>query len=160
MEINFRGISILISIACILFVYAATTHAAGGDDILGIWNNQEKDAQIEIFRCKDKYCGKVVWINKPLYSADEHGAKTGLSRTDDNNPNPNLRSRPIISLQIMSDFEYPGDYSWVGGKVYDPKTGKTYTGKMTLVSSDRLLLRGYVIFSLFGRTSTWTRVRP
>jgi uncharacterized protein (DUF2147 family) len=60
----------------------------------------------------------------------------------------------------MSGFEYAEGYSWVGGKLYDPKSGMTYSGKMTLVSSDRLELRGYVIFSLFGRTSSWSRVLP
>ena len=89
-----------------------------------------------------------------------NGTKAGLPRMDDNNPNPDLRSHPIIGLQIMSGFEYAGGYSWGGGKLYDPKSGMTYSGKMTLVSSDRLELRGYVIFSLFGRTSSWTRVHP
>ncbi len=159
-ELTFKKILILTSTACILLMYASAVHAAGRDDILGIWNNEEKDAQIEIFRCAGKYCGNIVWIDKPLYSADEGQARTGLPRRDDNNPNPDLRSRPIIGLQIMTAFEFTGDFRWGGGKVYDPNNGKTYSGKMTLVSSDRLLLRGYVLFSLFGRTSTWTRVRP
>jgi uncharacterized protein (DUF2147 family) len=150
----------LTSIACILLMFAPSAHAAGEDRILGIWNDEEKDAQIEIFRCGVKYCGKIVWINKPFYSADEDRTKAGLPRTDDNNPNSDLRSHPIIGLQIMSGFEYAEGYSWVGGKLYDPKSGMTYSGKMTLVSSDRLELRGYVIFSLFGRTSSWSRVRP
>lgn len=148
------------SIVCILLMFASFAHAAGEDRILGIWNNEEKDARIEIFRCGDKYCGKIAWITKPLYSADEDRAKAGLPRTDENNPDPDLRSLPIIGLQIMSGFEYAGNNSWTGGKLYDPKTGRTYSGKMTLVSGDRLQLRGYVIFSLFGRSSGWTRVHP
>ena len=150
----------LASIACIVLTFASSAHAAGENRILGIWNDEENDAQIEIFRCGGKYCGKITWINKPFYSADEERSKAGLPRTDDNNPNPDLRSHPIIGLQIMSGFEYAGGYSWGGGKLYDPKSGMTYSGKMTLVSSDRLELRGYVIFPLFGRTSSWTRVHP
>ena len=150
----------LTSIASILLMFARSAQAAGEDRILGIWNDEEKDAQIEIFRCGVKYCGTIVWINKPFYSGDEDWTKAGLPRTDDNNRDPDLRSHTIIGLQIMSGFEYTGGYSWVGGKLYDPKNGMTYGGKMTLVSIDRLELRGYVIFSLFGRTSFWTRVHP
>ena len=87
----------------------------------------------------------------------EDRTKADLPRKDDKNPDPNLRFRLIIGLQIMSDFEYAENYNWVGGEVYDPKSGRTYSGKMTLVSSNQLELRGYVIFSLFGRTSFWTR---
>ena len=152
--------SCLISVVCIILICASAAHANARDSILGIWNNEEKDAQIEIFRCGGKYCGKIVWVNKPLYSADENRAQAGLPRRDNKNPNPDLRSRFIICLQIMSDFEYAGDYRWVGGKVYDPKSGQTYSGEITLVSSNRLELRGYVIFSIFGKSSFWTRVNP
>ena len=61
----------LASIACIVLMFASSAHAAGENRILGIWNDEENDAQIEIFRCGGKYCGKITWINKPFYSADE-----------------------------------------------------------------------------------------
>jgi uncharacterized protein (DUF2147 family) len=41
--------------------------------------------------------------------------------------------------------------------VYDPKSGKTYRGKMTFVSPNQLNLRGFIGIPLFGRTTTWTR---
>ena len=44
-----------ITTAAMLVLLAATAYAAGGDDILGVWNNQEKDAKIEIQKCGDKY---------------------------------------------------------------------------------------------------------
>jgi uncharacterized protein (DUF2147 family) len=149
--------SAIAALACLLLLWIATAHAVEGDIILGIWDNEEKDAQIEIFKCGKKYCGKIVWINKPVYEANENTSRVGLPRTDDKNLNPVFRDRPIIGLQIMSGFEYAGKYQWIGGTVYDPKSGKTYSGKMTLASRDRLDLRGYLIFSFFGRTSSWTR---
>ena len=150
-------VSAIMLITSLLLIWVAAAHAYDGDIILGVWHDEEKDARIEIFRCGDKYCGKVVWINKPLYSADEDGGRAGKPRMDQNNPDPSLRSRPILGLQIMSGFVYAGDNRWSGGRLYDPKSGKTYSGKMTLVSKDRLDLRGYVLFSIFGRTSAWTR---
>lgn len=151
--------SLLLSTLLLLMI-SSNCAAAGPASILGIWNNEEKDARIEIFRCGGRFCGKIVWIDKPLYSDDEDHERSGMPRTDDKNPNPDLKSRTIIGLQIMSGFEYAGQYSWVGGRIYDPKSGRTYSGKITMVSPDRLELRGYVIFSLFGRTSFWTRANP
>jgi uncharacterized protein (DUF2147 family) len=45
-----------------------------------------------------------------------------------------------------------------GGTIYDPKSGKTYSCKMTL-KGDKLDIRGFVGLSLLGRTETWTRVK-
>ena len=42
---------------------------------------------------------------------------------------------------------------------YDPKTGKTYSGMITLKDNNTLDLRGYVGISLLGRTSTCTRAK-
>ncbi len=142
---------------CVLLLMAASANAADGDAIVGTWTSEEKDAKIEIFKCDGRYCGKIIWINKPVYEPNEDAARTGMQRTDDKNPNPVFRRRPIVGLQIMSGFSYIGKYRWTGGTLYDPKSGNTYRGKMTLVSRDRLDLRGYVVLSLFGRTSVWTR---
>jgi uncharacterized protein (DUF2147 family) len=144
-------------LCCVILFSASYSHAFSSDDILGIWNNEENDARIEIYRCENKYCGRIVWISKPVYSAAEGKSRVGQPRRDDRNPTPNLRSRPIIGLQILSDLEYKGNGSWDGGKLYDPKSGNTYSGKMTMVSRNKLKLRGYRIFSIFGRSSVWTR---
>ena len=127
------------------------------DSVLGLWNNEEHDAIIEIYRCGEKYCGRVIWIKELTYSINVQNRKAGEPRMDDNNPDPKLRNRPIIGLTIMKDFKYGGESSWAGGTVYDPKNGKTYRGSMTLISRNQMKLRGFVIFPLFGRTTTWTR---
>ena len=142
---------------CLMPFLIASAYAAEGDIILGTWYDEERDAKIEIFKCAGRYCGKIIWINKPVYEPNEDSARAGTARTDDKNPNPAFRERPIVGLQILSGFDYMGKYQWSGGTLYDPKSGNTYRGRMTLVSKDRLDLRGYVIFSFFGRTSSWTR---
>ena len=73
------------------------------------------------------------------------------------NPDPKLRSRPIVGLQFMNNFVYAGRNVWDGGKIYDPESGKTYKCKMTLQSTNRLEVHGYVGVSLLGRTVVWTR---
>ena len=144
-------------IAGVLPLIATSGNAAGADDILGVWDNQEKDAKIEIFKCGEKYCGKIVWLKEPNYPEGSDEGPPGTPRLDNNNPDPTQRTRPVIGLRIMHDFAYAGDDRWKGGKVYDPKNGKTYSGKMTLVSPGKLNLRGFIGISIIGRTAIWTR---
>ena len=141
-----------------LVLLAATAcFAAGGDDILGVWNNEENDARIEIVKCGERYCGDIVWLKEPDYPAGSIEGTPGTPRIDHHNPDLALRKTPIIGLRIVHDFMYAGDDQWKGGTVYDPKNGKTYSGKITLVSPTSLKLRGFIGFSFIGRTTTWTR---
>ncbi len=148
-----------LSAAAVFWCLAAASvcSAAGADDILGIWNNQEKDAKIEIVKCGEQYCGNIVWLKEPNYPDRSKEGMPGTPRLDRNNPDPALRKVPIIGLQIMRRFVFVGDGVWGKGQVYDPKNGKTYGGKMTLVAPGRLKLRGFIGISLFGRTTIWTR---
>lgn len=140
-------------------VLAMTTaaFAASPDDILGVWDNQEKDGKIEIFKCGEKYCGRIVWLKEPNYPLDSKEGMPGTPKLDHKNPDPELRKVPTMGLRIMHDFTFSDDTVWKGGKVYDPKSGNTYSGKMTLVSPTQLKLRGFIGISLFGRTDVWTR---
>ncbi len=143
--------------AALLCLISSASFATGGDDILGVWNNEEKDAKIEIVKCGELYCGKIVWLKKPDYPAGSLEGIPGTPRLDNHNPDPVRRREPIMGLQIMHHFAYAGDGIWRGGTVYDPKSGKTYSGKLTLVSPAKLKLRGFIGISLFGRTTFWTR---
>ncbi len=140
-----------------MLAVSSVAYAAFGDDILGVWYNQEKDAKIEIFKCGEKYCGKVVWLKEPNYPEGSKEGMPGTQKLDHNNPNPELKKTPAIGLLIMRDFAFAGNNLWKGGKVYDPMNGKTYSGNMALISPTELKLRGYVLFSFIGRSATWMR---
>ena len=44
------------------------------------------------------------------------------------------------------------------GKILDPQSGKIYSAKMTPMDGGaKLDVRGYMGFSLFGRSQTWIR---
>ncbi len=152
-----RRKSIGILLLFILLSATATSYAAQGDDILGVWNNEEKDGKIEIYKCDGKYCGKIVWAKEPNYPAGSKEGTPGTPRLDHLNPDAAKRSRPILGLQIVKDFIFVGEDVWKGGTVYDPKSGNTYRGKIRIVSPNELDLRGFVGIPLFGRTTTWTR---
>jgi uncharacterized protein (DUF2147 family) len=144
-------------VSMMIVTMATVSFAASPDDILGAWDNQEKDARIEIFKCGEKFCGKIISLKDPNYPPDLKEGMPGTPKLDHKNPKPELRKVPVIGLEIMRDFMFSGDNVWKGGKVYDPKSGNTYSGKMTLVSPAQLKLRGFIGISLFGRTDVWTR---
>jgi uncharacterized protein (DUF2147 family) len=122
------------------------------DAVLGTWYNGSRESRIEIYKCADKYCGKIVWLNEPNY-------EDGKPKVDKNNPDAKLKGRPIMGMPLMKDFEYDSKNVWEDGEIYDPKSGKTYSCKMTLTDNDRLEVRGYVGISLIGRTDVWTRAK-
>ncbi|HEX9020708.1 MAG TPA: DUF2147 domain-containing protein [Nitrospirota bacterium] len=147
----------MLAVVFLLALAAGYVHAADSDAVLGVWNNEEKDAKIEIFKCGEKYCGRIIWLKEPNYPEGSEDGVPGTPKLDHNNPDRGLRKTPIIGLQIVNDFVFAGGNIWKGGRVYDPKNGKTYSGKMTLISQHQLNLRGFVGISLLGRTTVWTR---
>src|SRR3546814_6005144 len=50
------------------------------------------------------------------------------------------------------------DGQWDGGQILDPEKGKVYGAKLSLADDgQKLNVRGFVGFSLLGRTQTWIR---
>jgi uncharacterized protein (DUF2147 family) len=121
------------------------------DRILGIWLTADGKAHIALYRTGDQYSGKIIWLKEP--------DKNGGPALDDQNPDEQLRGRPILNMEMMYGFVYDGDDVWADGRVYDPEGGEEYRGKLRLVDENTMELRGYVMIPLFGRTETWTRVK-
>ncbi|MFA0964636.1 DUF2147 domain-containing protein [Roseivirga sp. BDSF3-8] len=137
--------------ALMIFSFSQVMANVSADDVVGVWWNEEKEAKIEIYKCGDEYCGKIIWLKEP-------NREDGSVKLDRENPEPKLRSRKVMGLQILKGFEYEGDGEYEDGEIYDPKKGKTYDCIMTLSDNGNTLdVRGYIGFSLIGRTTTWTR---
>ncbi len=136
-------------LAAALPVPSPAQDSTAASAILGQWLTAEGTSKIEIFRCGEEYCGRIAWLKEP--------ERDGKPRVDEKNPDQNLKSRPLLGLEILRGFTFDGEDVWKGGKIYDPKSGNDYSAKMTLVEPNKLELRGYVLIPLFGRTETWTR---
>lgn len=125
--------------------------AQNTDDILGNWLNQDNDAKIEIYKEGNSFFGKLIWLKEP-------NEKDGSPKIDDKNPDENLRNRNLQGLVIVKNLKFDKkDKEWSGGKIYDPKSGKTYKC-FAKIDGENLNLRGYIGFSFIGRTATWSRV--
>jgi uncharacterized protein (DUF2147 family) len=67
------------------------------------------------------------------------------------------KGKPIEGMDILTGLRADGD-EWTGGEVLDPDTGKVYKAKIKLTDGGKkLVLRGFIGFSLIGRSQTWGR---
>jgi uncharacterized protein (DUF2147 family) len=142
-----KKLSVLLFLFCISFAGLSQNK----DAIIGQWINATGEAHVDIFKKGDRYFGKIVWLKNPK---DEKGKV----KTDINNPEQGLRSRPVLGLEILKNFKYK-DGKWTDGKIYDPKTGKTYSCNITPKGQSQINIRGYIGISLIGRTEIWKRVK-
>ena len=103
-----------------LGLYTLAGVAQQADKIVGIWWNDEKTTKIKVEKKDGKYIGTIVYMIPEKYV-------NGQPPKDDKNPDAKLQSRSLIGLQILSGFVYNAeDKEWKSGKIYDPKSGKTY----------------------------------
>jgi len=143
-------------LSCLFITSSASLASPSGDQVLGDWLTAEGRSKVTIYRCEQKYCGKITWLKEPVYPASDTQGMAGKPKIDRDNPDPALRSRKLIGLIILEDFRFI-DNAYEDGTIYDPKKGKTYSCIITFMDSNTLQVRGYIGFSLIGRTTNWTR---
>jgi uncharacterized protein (DUF2147 family) len=112
--------------------------------VMGYWR-VPGGSVIRIAPCDHWLCVEIARL-----PAGKHRA------TDVHNPDPRLRNRPLCGLRIGEGFVEVDPQRARGGHLYDPKSGRTYSGQMR-AAANLLHLRGYVGLPIFGRTETWTR---
>ncbi len=67
------------------------------------------------------------------------------------------KDQPLQGMTIVKNMKQNGDI-WDGGKILDPNNGSEYKCKMHLIEGGKkLVVRGYIGFSLLGRSQTWVR---
>ena len=67
------------------------------------------------------------------------------------------KNKPIIGMVILRGLTLHGD-EYSGGDILDPDNGSVYRCKLHLAEhGSQLSVRGYIGFSLLGRSQTWTR---
>jgi uncharacterized protein (DUF2147 family) len=122
---------------------------AQADPIEHTWYNQEKTSKIKIYKAVDgKYYGKIVWLKEPL--------RDGKPKTDYLNSDKSKQNTLLMGLVVLTGIKKESGNEYDDGDIYDPKNGKTYSCKITF-EGNHLNLRGYIGFSLFGRTAVWER---
>jgi uncharacterized protein (DUF2147 family) len=142
--------SLSIPFAAVLFL--SSRAFAADTSPVGVWKTiDDKTGQaksiVEITEADGELAGKVTQVLQ-----------------SDQGPNPickecegERKNQPITGMTIIWGMKQDGD-TWSGGKILDPKNGKIYGCKMHLTDGGRKLeVRGFVGFSLLGRSQVWER---
>ena len=115
--------------------------------VMGYWR-EPGGAVIRVAACEQRLCVAIIRL-----AAGNHSAR------DAHNPDPKLRNRPLCALRIGDGFMAADPQHASGGHLYDPRSGRTYSGEMT-AEGNLLHLRGYLGLRILGRTQTWVRASP
>ena len=122
----------------ILFLIAAADPT--GPPIIGRWLTESGHGVIELVRCKNAVCGRIV----------------GIDRTPTEPMPTDVMGRSQCGLTIITDVTRGANNAWYG-KIVDPRDGTTYNAELWVDNEGRLNLRGYVGIPLLGSTQVWSR---
>lgn len=139
----------------LLLAQAATDTAVqpGAPTAAGVWQEVDESGKV----------GALVTIS------EEGGVYVGrLSRLfldPGDDPNPickdcpgDRRNQPLLGLMFIEGMK-PSGLDYEGGTILDPETGSLYSASMHLSpDGSKLTVRGYLGWSIFGKSLTWTRV--
>lgn len=133
-----------------IILFLVSFSISWGQSAIGTWKTVDDEdgtvkSHVSIYEEGGKLFGKVVKLVNPEITICKEckGAK---------------KDQPIEGMIIMWDLEKESKTLWEGGKIMDPKNGKEYKCKIELADANTLDVRGFLGFSLFGRTQTWYRL--
>lgn len=140
-----------ISLTFLAVVFAMFSVVAQ-DSVLGKWKTiddetGEAKSIVSIYEKGGKLYGKI----DEILNSDRRDAVCDKCSGD-------LKNKPILGMVILKDLKKDGS-SYSGGTILDPQKGKSYKCTISLENPDLLKVRGYIGFSLIGRSQYWHRVK-
>jgi uncharacterized protein (DUF2147 family) len=102
----------------------------------GTWIVSNRVA-IEVFDCRQAFCGRVVWLRQPT-----------------------LRTPDTCGRTIVWGLTPAGPSRWTDGTFFDPEDGDTYNLTATLRPDGTISARIYAGIALFGKTEVLRRIVP
>lgn len=121
--------------------------------VTGTWRTiseeGKEESTVEIYEQGGKIYGKIATLVDALDKAGKPHVCKECSGED--------KDKPILGLVIIRGLSADGD-KWSGGRILDPNNGTWYKCFLKAIDGGKKLeVRGYVGFSLLGRTQTWQK---
>jgi uncharacterized protein (DUF2147 family) len=142
----------------VIFAIVMCSSAVFAQDLgsaIGKWKTIDDETKkqksiVEVSEGSDgKLSGKIVQLFRE--PSEDQNPKCDKCKGD-------KKDQPILNMQIMQGFQKKSEGKWVDGEILDPNNGKVYSCKMTLTDGGKKLeVRGFIGFSLLGRTQVWER---
>ena len=129
-----------------IFIIASNISAQNADEIIGSYH-LPNDLDVEIFKEKGKYFGKIIALND---------FEDGQIK-DVNNPDELRQNESLIGKVIITNLEYNKvDNQWFNGKMYGPEKGMIFNLKITEISQYEIEVVGSKYF--MWNTLKWKKI--
>ena len=127
----------------IFFLIIFSVNLSSDEGIFGYWLTSGSIVKIET--CNNSICGEIATV----FTEEGVDPKSIL---DENNKDKSKRERPIVGINILSDFsiEKSDQKIFKGGKIYDPRSGNTYKSNLYLNEDGTLKVEGCLAFICDG----------
>ena len=126
---------------------ALPTAASAAEPISGRWVTEEGDAIITIGKCGQTTCGRISTFLVP--------PPDGPDQRDIYNPDPAKKKRRLMGLPILTSFAE--EESLWRGRIYDPKSGKSYRSVVRRKGPGAIEVKGCISF--FCQTQIWKKAK-
>ncbi|MGL5125996.1 MAG: DUF2147 domain-containing protein [Fusobacteriaceae bacterium] len=124
----------------ILFLITASKIFAE-DPYIGYFKMLDGNFIIAIEKIDQEYLGYVKWLQFPIYPKGD--SMEGMEQVDRKNPDPSLRNRKVMDLQIIGGLKLnKRGTALVDGWIYDSWSGKKYYGTARVIDENTLILKG------------------
>lgn len=146
---------VLIAFALLFTVLSTRVSAQNNADaILGRWITfPKKNLIVEVYKDRQEYRAKIVWFNDR-----DDPSKPMNSRLDENNPDPGLRSRKVLGMEVLREMVYNKKSNrWESGKIYDAKSGRIWSSSAWITKDNLLKVRGFWHFEFIGQNLNFTK---
>ena len=133
----------MLNLYSIFFLIIFSVNLSSEQGIFGYWLTSGSIVKIET--CNNLICGEIATV------FTEEGVDPE-SILDENNKDKSKRERPIVGINILSDFsiEKSDQKIFKGGKIYDPRSGNTYKSNLYLNEDGTLKVEGCLAFICDG----------
>ncbi|MEO0897222.1 MAG: DUF2147 domain-containing protein [Bacteroidota bacterium] len=142
-------------LATIMLVAIMNTLSAQ-NKVVGTWKTIDDDGKtvkslLEISESADgKLYGKVLKIF-PQPGEDPDPVCDNCSSSD------SRYKKKVVGMMVLRELKKESDTKYGSGRILDPENGKEYDCYVELVEPGKLKVRGYIGFSIAGRTQYWYR---
>ncbi|MDT8397730.1 MAG: DUF2147 domain-containing protein [Pseudomonadales bacterium] len=141
--LGFMRIGHFFSYFFILFTVPLAATAGEVDDNFpaGRWISEKKDTVVRIEPCGESLCAYLDWIHPEEQQLTPSG-------------------EPLCGQKVLWGFEQSRSKPdlWRGGRIYKADDDEEYAGRIRVVNTGVLSVRGFIGLPLLGKTYTLTRI--
>jgi uncharacterized protein (DUF2147 family) len=139
-----------------MLLFAGAVKAPGtaaSEQICGKWQSVDKNLVIAVYKENNEFRAKIVWFD------DDDDSKEMDYWTDKRNPDPALRTRKILGMNVLEKLIYDSkNNSWEDGMIYDATHGRSWNSSAYINKEGLLKVKGYWHFKFIGKTLTFKRM--